>query len=57
MKIKIKIYGDKVYINSCGLNMPEDDTEYESFDVNAYGIIDKKMIDYLGDNPFETDKG
>ena len=57
MKIKIKIYGDKVYINSCGLNMPEDDTEYESFDVNAYGIIDKKMIDYLGDNHFETDKG
>ena len=27
------IYGDKVYTNVCGLNVPEDDTECESFTV------------------------
>ena len=27
------IYGDKVYPNFCGLNVPEDDTECESFTV------------------------
>ena len=27
------IYGDKVYTNVCGLNVPEDDAECESFTV------------------------
>ena len=31
--IKIKTYRDKVYIYFCGLNMPEDDIECESFTV------------------------
>ena len=31
LKIKIRTYSDKVYTNFCGLNVPEDDTECESF--------------------------
>ena len=31
--IKIKTYRDKVYIHFRGLNLPEDDIEYESFTV------------------------
>ena len=30
---KIITYGDKVYTNICGLNVPEDDIEFESFTV------------------------
>ena len=77
IKIKIRAYGDKVYNNFCGLNVPEDDVEYESFTVIsidsllvyknkyylqayldncAYKIVDKRMIDYLGDNAFKTDE-
>ena len=33
VKTKIRIYGDKVYANFHGLNVPEDDTECESFTV------------------------
>ena len=33
IKNKIKGYGNKVYINFCGLNFPEDDIECESFTV------------------------
>ena len=33
IKTKIKTYGDKVYTNFCGLNVPEDDMKYESFTV------------------------
>ena len=33
IKIKIRTYGDKVYTNFCGLNVPEDDIECESFTV------------------------
>ena len=33
IKTKIKTYGDKVYTNFCGLNVPEDDMECESFTV------------------------
>ena len=33
MKTKIRTYGDKVYTNFCGLNVPEDDIESESFTV------------------------
>ena len=77
VKTKIRIYGDKVYTNFRGLNVPEDDIECESFTVIsidsllahenkyyvqvyldncAYKIVDKQMIDYLGDNPFEVDE-
>ena len=31
MKNKIRTYGDKVYTDFRGLNLPEDDLEYESF--------------------------
>ena len=33
IKTKIRTYGDKVYANSCGLNVLEDDIECESFTV------------------------
>ena len=33
MKTKIRIYGDKVYTNICGLNVPEVDIACESFTV------------------------
>ena len=33
IKNKIKGYDNKVYINFCGLNFPEDDIECESFTV------------------------
>ena len=33
MKTKIRTYGDKVYTNFRGLNVPEDDIESESFTV------------------------
>ena len=29
MKTKIKAYDDKVYTKFCGLNVPEDDIEWE----------------------------
>ena len=33
IKIEIRTYGDNVYTNFSGLNVPEDDIEYESFKV------------------------
>ena len=33
IKAKIRKYVDKVYTNFCGLNVPEDDIECESFTV------------------------
>ena len=33
IKTKTRTYGDKVYTNFCGLNVPEDDIECESFTV------------------------
>ena len=33
IKIKIRIYGDKVYTNFRDLNVPEDDIEYELFTI------------------------
>ena len=33
IKTKTRTYGDKVYTNFCGLNVPEDDIEFESFTV------------------------
>ena len=47
IKTKIKTYGDEVYTNSRGLNVPED---YD------YKIMNKQMTDYLDDNLSETDE-
>ena len=33
IKTKIRTYGDKVYTNFCGLNVPENDIKCESFTV------------------------
>ena len=33
INIKIRTYGDKVYVNFCGLNQPEDHTQREFFTV------------------------
>ena len=33
IKTKIRTYGDKVYANFCGLNLPDDDIECKSFTV------------------------
>ena len=33
IKAKIRTYGDKIYTNFCGLNVPGDDIECESFTV------------------------
>ena len=31
IKTKIRTYGEKVYTNFCGLNVPEDDIDFKSF--------------------------
>ena len=75
IKTKIRTYGGKVYTSFRDLNVPEADTECESFKVTsidsllgyefkyylhiyldncAYKIVEKIMIDCLGDIPFET---
>ena len=33
IETKVRTYGDKVYSNFCGLNVPEDDIECESFTI------------------------
>ena len=33
IKTKIKTYVDKVYVNFCGLNVPENNIKWESFTV------------------------
>ena len=68
-KTKIKPYGDKVYINFRGFNVPEDDIAYQSFivisidswlvyenkylDNWAYKMSNKRMTDYIDNNRFE----
>ena len=45
IKIKIRTYSDKVYTNFGGLNVPEDDIEFESFTVisiNSLLLYDNK---------------
>ena len=37
IKTKIITHGDKVYTNFCGLNVPENDVEYESFTLGGGG--------------------
>ena len=47
VKTKIKFYGDKVYTNFRGLNVPEDDTECASFKVisiNFFTCLRKQIL-------------
>ena len=46
IKTKRITYGDKIYTNFRGLNMPEDGVE----------SVKTQMKDYLDDNLFESDK-
>ena len=39
IKPKTTTYGDKVYTNSRGLNVPEDDIECKSFTVTSVGYL------------------
>ena len=39
IKTKIRIYGNKVYANFCGLYVPEDGTECESFTIFTIGSL------------------
>ena len=39
IKTKIRTYGDKVYTNFRGLNLPEDDTEFESFTIISIDFL------------------
>ena len=40
MKTKIRTYGHKVYTNFCGVNLPKDDIQYESFTViSIYSLL------------------
>ena len=39
IKTKIRTYGDKVYNKFRGLNVPEDDIEYESFTVISFDSL------------------
>ena len=41
IKTKIRIYYDKFYTNFCGLNVPGDDTEFESF---SFISIDSLLV-------------
>ena len=41
IKFKIRTYVDKVFTNSRGLNMPEDDAQFESFTVSS---IDSSLV-------------
>ena len=63
IKTKIRTFGDKVYTNLRGLNVPEYDIECEFFkkyylqvdlDNCAYEIVNKQMTDYLDENLFEN---
>ena len=77
IKTKIRAYGDNVYTNFRGLNMPGDDIGCECCSVISidsllvyenkyylqvylenctYKIVDKRMIDYLGESPLKTDE-
>ena len=46
IKIKIRTYGDKLYTNFRGLNVPEDDVECESFTVIFVGSLLAKESNY-----------
>ena len=58
MKTKIRSYGDKVYTNFRGLNVPEDDIECESFTVISIDSLvayeDKYYLQvYLGNCTYQ----
>ena len=59
IKAETRTYGDKVYTNFCGLNVPEDNIECESFTVisidSSVRYENKQMTYYLDDNLFEPD--
>ena len=48
IKTKIRTYGDRVYTNFCGLNVPEDDVECESllqsFPLILYLFMREQML-------------
>ena len=59
IKTKIRTYGDKVYTNFRGLNMPEDDMESESFiviSIDSLLVYDKKyhLQVYLDNCAYKT---
>ena len=72
IKSKIRTSGDKVYTNFYSLHLPEDGVQCESFTIistdsllayeNKYFLqvyLDNcayKVVDYLGENIFETDE-
>ena len=39
IKFKIETYGDKVYTNFCGLNVPENDVECEVFTIISINLL------------------
>ena len=50
IKIKIRTYGDNIYTNFSGSNVPEDDIDFESFIVNPIDFLlvyDKEYYLYL----------
>ena len=57
IKTTIRTYDDKVYSNFCGLNMPEDDIECESFTVISIDSLlvyeNKYNIYYLHNCPYK----
>ena len=54
IKIKIRTYGDNIYTNFSGSNVPEDDIDFESFIVNPIDFLlvyDKEYYLYLHNFP------
>ena len=59
IKTKIRTYGDKVYTNLCGLNVPGDDIECKSFTVISINYLlvykNKYYLEvYLDNGPYKT---
>ena len=58
IKTKIRTYGDKGYSNFCGLNMSEDDIEYEPFTVISIDSLlvyeNKYYLQVYLDCPYKT---
>ena len=61
LKTKIRTFGEKVYANFRGLNVPEDDIEYESFiaiSVDSLLVYESKYYQqvYLDNGVYEIAK-
>ena len=61
LKTKIRTFGEKVYANFRGLNVPEDDIEYESFiaiSVDSLLVYESKYCQqgYLDNGVYEIAK-